>query len=171
MNDPQRTSAVQVAPLEGEPLERECAALMAASDPWLTLGYGFEELLGTMRLPGRERYVAHVDGEFAGFVLLNLHGTFAGYIQTIGLAPQFRGSGHGAELLAFAEQRIFREHQNVFLCVSSFNHAARRFYERLGYQQVGELVDLLVAGHSELLLRKTIGPLRQRKPLGSFQKP
>jgi ribosomal protein S18 acetylase RimI-like enzyme len=164
VNDPQRTSAVQVAPLEGEPLERECAALMAASDPWLTLGYGFEELLGTMRLPGRERYVAHVDGEFAGFVLLNLHGTFAGYIQTIGLAPQFRGSGHGAELLAFAEQRIFREHQNVFLCVSSFNHAARRFYERLGYSQVGELVDFLVQGHSELLLRKTIGPLRQRKP-------
>ena len=163
MSDPQHAAAMQVTPLDGEAQERDCAALMAASDPWLTLGYGFEDLLRTVRLPGRERYVAHVDGQFAGFLLLNLHGTFAGYIQTIGLAPQCRGSGLGAQLVAFAEQRIFRDHQNVFLCVSSFNHAARRFYQRLGYAQVGELTDFLVAGHSELLLRKTIGPLRDRK--------
>ena len=163
MSDPQHAAAMQVTPLDGEAQERDCAALMAASDPWLTLGYGFEDLLRTVRLPGRERYVAHVDGQFAGFLLLNLHGTFAGYIQTIGLAPQCRGSGLGAQLVAFAEQRIFRDHQNVFLCVSSFNHAARRFYQRLGYAQVGELTEFLVAGHSELLLRKTIGPLRDRK--------
>ena len=154
---------MHVTPLDGEARERDCAALMAASDPWLTLGYSFEDLLCTVRLPGRERYVAHVDGQFAGFLLLNLHGTFAGYIQTIGLAPPFRGSGLGAQLVAFAEQRIWRDHQNVFLCVSSFNHAARRFYQRLGYAQVGELTEFLVAGHSELLLRKTIGPLRDRK--------
>jgi ribosomal protein S18 acetylase RimI-like enzyme len=153
-----------VAPLAGAVHEHDCAALMAASDPWLTLGYSFDDLLRTVRLPGRERYVAHVDGQFAGFLLLNLHGTFAGYIQTIGLAPQFRGSGRGAQLVAFAEQSIWREHRNVFLCVSSFNQAARRFYARLGYQQVGELTDFLVAGHSELLLRKTRGPLRESKP-------
>ena len=152
-----------ITPLADDAQERDCADLMATSDPWLTLGYGLEDLLRTVRLPGRERYVAHVDGRFAGFLLLNLHGTFAGYIQTIGLAPQFRGTGLGAQLVAFAEQRIFREHPNVFLCVSSFNQAARRFYERLGYRQVGELADFLVVGHSELLLRKTIGPLRGRK--------
>lgn len=163
MSDTQNVPAMHVTPLDGEARERDCAALMVASDPWLTLGYSFEDLLCTVRLPGRERYVAHVDGQFVGFLLLNLHGTFAGYIQTIGVAPQFRGSGRGAELVAFAEQRIFRDHPNVFLCVSSFNHAAHRFYSRLGYQQVGELADFLVAGHSELLLRKTIGPLRNRK--------
>lgn len=143
--------------------ERDCAALMAESDPWLRLGYGFEDLLRTVRLPGREAYVAQVDAQFAGFLLLNLQGTFAGYIQTIGLAAQFRGLGYGTRLMAFAEQRIWRDHQNVFLCVSSFNQAARRFYQRLGYQQVGELSDFLVAGHAELLLRKTIGPLDARK--------
>ena len=137
--------------------------MMAASDPWLTLGYGADALLRTVRLPGRERYVAHVDGRFVGLLLLDLHGSFAGYIQTIGLAPEFRGQGHGAQLVAFAEQRIFRDHQNVFLCVSSFNRAGRRFYARLGYREVGELTDFLVAGHSEFLLRKTIGPLSARR--------
>jgi ribosomal-protein-alanine N-acetyltransferase len=156
-------SALDVLPMSGEAQERACAALMAASDPWLTLGHDFDSLLRTVRLPGRERYVAHVNGRLAGFLLLNLQGTFAGYIQTVGVAPEFRGQGYGKRLIAFAEQRILRDHQNVFLCVSSFNQTARRLYARLGYREVGELTDFLVAGHSEFLLRKTIGPLNERK--------
>ena len=66
----------------------------------------------------------------------------------------------GTALVAFAEERIFREHRNVFICVSDFNPGARRLYERLGYRLVGELTDYIVAGHSELLLRKTRGPER-----------
>ncbi len=155
--------SLDISPLEGEAQERDCAALMAASDPWRTLGREFDALLHTVRLQGRERYVAHVQGRFAGFLLLNLQGAFAGYIQTIGLSPEFRGQGYGAQLIAFAEQRILRDHQNVFLCVSAFNQGARRFYASLGYQQVGELTDFVVAGHSEFLLRKTIGPLSERK--------
>ncbi|MBL8339571.1 MAG: GNAT family N-acetyltransferase [Rhodoferax sp.] len=155
---------MDITPLTEPADEIACADLMAASDPWRTLGYEHAGLLRTVRLPGRERYVARVDGVFAGFLLLNLQGTFAGYIQTVGLAPAFRGRGLGEQLLAFAEQRILRDHPNVFLCVSSFNQAARRFYARLGYEQVGELTDFLVAGHSEFLLRKTVGPIRGYRP-------
>jgi len=72
-------------------------------------------------------------------------------------APQPR---LGRQLIAFAEERIFRESPNVFLCVSSFNSDARRLYERLGYELIGELRDYLVRGSSELLMRKTIGPLQ-----------
>ena len=115
---------IAITPLDGEAQERDCAALMAASDPWLKLGQDFEALLRTLRLPGRERYVAHANGRLAGFLLLNLQGTFAGYIQTVGVAPEFRGRGYGTRLIAFAEQRILRDHQNVFLCVSSFNRTA-----------------------------------------------
>ncbi len=157
------TQVLDIEPLVGEMQEHACAALMVVSDPWRTLGQDFDALLRTVRLPGRERYVAHVDGRFAGFLLLNLQGTFAGYIQTVALAPEFRSQGHGEKLIGFAEQRILRDHQNVFLCVSSFNQDARRFYARLGYQEVGELTDFLVQGHSEFLMRKTIGPLSDRK--------
>jgi ribosomal protein S18 acetylase RimI-like enzyme len=62
-------------------------------------------------------------------------------------------------MVAFAEQRILKASPNVFMCVSSFNHDARRLYERLGYRVVGELTDYLVHGHSEILLRKTTGPM------------
>ena len=50
---------------------------------------------------------------------------------------------------------------NVFICASSFNPAAQRLYERLGYTVVGELTDYIARGHSEILLRKTTGPLNE----------
>jgi len=49
----------------------------------------------------------------------------------------------------------------MFICVSSFNPGAQRFYRNLGYEVVGELKDFLVNGHSEILLRKTIGSLTE----------
>ena len=156
----------QIRPLADDAQAQACAALMASSDPWLTLGYGYDTLLRTMRATGREIYLAHADRDarLAGFIILNLQGTFVGYIQTICIAAEFRGQGCGSQLVAFAEERIFRDHPNVFLCVSSFNHSARKLYESLGYAQVGELTDFLVAGHSEILMRKTRGPISTFKP-------
>jgi ribosomal protein S18 acetylase RimI-like enzyme len=86
-------------------------------------------------------------------------GAFVGYIQTICIHPDHRGQGLGSRLVEFAEQRILRDAPNVFMCVSAFNRDARRLYERLGYRVVGELTDYIVRGHSEILLRKTSGPL------------
>jgi ribosomal protein S18 acetylase RimI-like enzyme len=84
-------------------------------------------------------------------------GAFVGYIQTVLVAASEQGKGIGSKLVAYAEDRIFSESPNSFLCVSSFNTDARRLYERLGYEYVGELTDYLVRGHSELLFRKTRG--------------
>jgi [ribosomal protein S18]-alanine N-acetyltransferase len=132
---------------------------MCSSEPWLTLGRGYEASLELMRDETKERYVARAGESLAGFLVLNMRGAFRGYIQIVCVAPESRGSGLGTRLVRFAEERIFRETPNVFLCVSAFNSGARRLYERLGYRLVGELPDYLVRGHSELLMRKTIGPL------------
>jgi ribosomal protein S18 acetylase RimI-like enzyme len=86
-------------------------------------------------------------------------GAFVGYIQTVAVWPDRRGQGVGSRLVDFAERRILAEFPNVFMCVSSFNLGARRLYDRLGYQVIGELTNYIVQGHSEILLRKTTGPL------------
>jgi len=62
--------------------------------------------------------------------------------------------------MRFAGKRIFVETPNVFICVSSFNQNAQAFYKKLEYVIVGGLKDYIVSGHSEILLRKTIGPLK-----------
>jgi ribosomal-protein-alanine N-acetyltransferase len=152
-------TAVRILPLSTEDEAERCARLMSTSEPWMTLGRSYEASLRILTDDQRERYVAYVGDELAGFLVLNLAGAFVGYIQTVCVAPEFRGRGLGSQLLAFAEERIFPAHPNVFMCVSSFNRSARRLYERLGYTVVGELTDYIVAGHSEILLRKTRGPL------------
>jgi ribosomal protein S18 acetylase RimI-like enzyme len=135
--------------------------MMASSEPWITLGRDYDASRRILADAAKERYVAEDGGGLAGFLILNMKGAFVGYIQTVCVAPDRRGRGIGSLLVAFAEQRVFRESPNVFLCVSSFNPRARRLYERLGYRTVGELPDYVVRGHSEILMRKTIGPTRE----------
>jgi ribosomal protein S18 acetylase RimI-like enzyme len=153
------TPAFSISPLQTEDDARACARLMAASEPWITLGRSYEGSLGIIQDPSREVYVARDETGLAGFLILCMSGALVGYIQTICIAPTRRGRGLGSRLVEFAEQRILQVSPNVFMCVSSFNLDARRLYERLGYKVIGELTDYIVRGHSEFLLRKTLGPL------------
>jgi ribosomal protein S18 acetylase RimI-like enzyme len=138
-----------------------CARMMAKSEPWITLQRDFDTSLGMITDRSREVYLATIDGQVAGFIVLVMRGAFVGYIQSICVAPEWRGQGIGSQLMAYAERRIFSETPNAFICVSSFNRGARRLYERLGYEVIGELEDYIIRGHSEILLRKTIAPWRE----------
>lgn len=135
--------------------------MMSSTEPWLTIGRNFDDCYTLLRDPLREVYAAREGDDIRGFIVIVMKGAFVGYIQAICVAPDTRGSGVGSRLIAFAEKRILRESPNVFLCVSSFNPRARALYERLGYKAVGELTDYLISGHSELLMRKTVAPIRE----------
>jgi len=147
--------------LDGDAEARACAEMMSTSDPWIFFGRTFEQCLDRVNNPMGEVWVAREDGIARGFIILVLQGAFVGYIQVVCVAADARGSGVGSLLVAFAEERIFRQFPNVFLCVSSINPRARQLYERLGYTLVGELDDYIMRGHSEFLMRKSVGPLAE----------
>jgi ribosomal-protein-alanine N-acetyltransferase len=151
--------SLEIRPLAGQPDAEWCARTMCGSEPWLTLGRSYLASLEIVQNPEREVWLAWQAETRAGFAVLNLKGAFVGYVQTLCIAEPSRGRGLGSELLAFCEARLFRDFKNVFLCVSSFNPRARALYERLGYESVGALRDFVVAGHDEILMRKTRGPL------------
>jgi [ribosomal protein S18]-alanine N-acetyltransferase len=136
-----------------------CAEILFSSDPWKTLGYSYETCLKITSDKTCETYVAHCADAIAGFIVINLTCAFKGYVQIVAVAEKYRRHGVGNSLLRFAEDLIFKKSPNVFICVSSFNGSAIKFYEKSGYLVAGELKDYLVSGHSELLLRKTIGPI------------
>lgn len=151
--------AIEIGRLSGDAEARACAAMMASSDPWLHFGRTFEQCLARLTNPSGEVWVARAGGVPRGFIILILEGAFVGYIQIVCVEASARGAGLGSHLVAFAEERIFREFPNVFLCVSAYNPRARALYERLGYTLVGELNDYLTRGESEFLMRKSVGPL------------
>jgi len=132
--------------------------MMASTEPWLTLGRTVDQSLAVVTDHTCETYLIADDSAVLGFIVLTLAGPFRGYIRSVCVLADRRGEGLGQRLLAFAEERIFRESPNVFMCVSTFNPKARALYERVGYAVVGELTDYLVRGHGEVLLRKTRGP-------------
>jgi len=154
-------SDMVIRPIAGPPEVEACARMMAASEPWITLQRDYAASLRNLSSPEKEIHVAVLRAEVLGFIVLNLHGGFVGYIQSICVAPQWRGRAVGRALVAFAEERVFKEFPNIFICVSSFNHNAQRFYRSLGYEVIGELKNYVVDGHSEILLRKSIASLTE----------
>jgi ribosomal protein S18 acetylase RimI-like enzyme len=65
-------------------------------------------------------------------------GTTRAYIYGFRVKPKFRNRGIGTHIMRTIEEDLHqRKYQQVTLNVGQDNHAARRFYERLGYVVVG----------------------------------
>jgi len=143
---------------------REGALMMSATDPWITLEISYNSCLTAFEGPCKEVYVLEQDAQMAGFVVLQVSGTFDGYIQTICIKESLRGKGLGKKLLHFCEERIHKTSPNIFICVSSFNEGAIKLYYEFGFTLVGTLKNFVKDGFDELLLRKTIGPRQGYKP-------
>lgn len=142
---------------EATAAEREwCAQLMAASEPWITLGRGLDVLLPAALDPDYVVLVARRDGAPCGFIRVHPRGVAGSpYVASVAVAETERGRGVGKALLDATEAR-YPKARWVFLCVSDFNVRARALYERHGYRLVGELPDYVVDGHAELLMGKRL---------------
>jgi ribosomal-protein-alanine N-acetyltransferase len=143
-----------------------CAAMMAASDPWVTLGIDHNNCLKAFEGMGKEVYVVTYHHTIAGFAILQVCGSFKGYIQTLFVQNDMRGKGLGKKMLQFCEKKILSISPNIFICVSSFNKGALKLYEEFGFIHIGVLPNFVRNGFDELLLRKTVGPIAGYIPPG-----
>jgi steroid delta-isomerase-like uncharacterized protein len=134
------------------------AALMARSEPWITLGRTEEAARAVVGSASHFLVVAEgPQKENCGFILLHPEGVAGSpYIRSVAVAERFRSAGVGKQLLHFAECVFAGKSRHIFLCVSSFNQRARSLYERCGYVVVGELHDYVIVGASELLMYKAL---------------
>jgi ribosomal protein S18 acetylase RimI-like enzyme len=158
---PAPPSTIEIRRFNGDAEAQAAAQIMALTDPWITLGRKFEHTIKSVTHPNWEVSVALDGGQVIGVILVGVNIPLVnGYIAGLAVAKDHRNRGVGAQLLAHAEQRILAQSPNVFLTVSSFNKDAQRFYERHGYQKVGDLTDYAIPGNAEILMRKTTGPWR-----------
>lgn len=176
---------LQIRPLRAIDIDR-CARLIAADPLWkryhITLARArglLREVLATAhRGQGKmgeagELAVAYSAGYVVGFIWFRLDGTFhhSGYVRWISVAPHVRGQRVGANLMAYAERKIFARGPNVFLMVSAFNTGAQAFYKRLGYREIGAVPNYAIQGITERLFRKTRGPLSAPAARAGARKP
>lgn len=133
------------------------ARLLAESDPWVTLGITLEQCERNCHDPEFLLYFAYSGNEPAGIMLIDPRGVAGSpYLKSLAVYPEFIGKGIGSELLSFGESIFKGQSKHFFLCVSSFNHKARRFYEHHGYESLCEFKDFIIEGASEVLMHKLI---------------
>ena len=155
---PPITQKIIVRPLTHADIEG-IASWVAATPLWQRYGVtetSFAERLATGLASGATIFVAERAGMVLGFVWFVERGAFnrSAYIQLIGVRPETRSDGVGQALMEFAETHT--QSHEMFLLASDFNMDAQRFYERLGYHQVGRLDNYVVAGIGELIFWKKL---------------
>ncbi len=154
-----KKTKIFIKPLDTEQEITECASFISNTEPWNILKITAEQLENTLRDRFYESYIAYVGDEIAGVAIIQLKGVCTGYLKSIAVKEKFRKNKIGSLLMDYIEKRIFSIHPNVFLCVSSFNEGAKRFYIKRGYNEIGIIKDYVVEGYDEILMRKSKGPI------------
>ena len=104
-----------------------------------------------------EVYVAlDSNDDCLGYLWFTLDGAFSRfpYLRNIAIKKEHRGKGIGKQLLSFFEEKGFNATTRVFLLVSNFNTKAQKFYQEMGYQEVGRIPDLVRQGVTEHIMMK-----------------
>ena len=103
-------------------------------------------------------YVAVIDEECVGFTYIIPKGAFHSfpYLHIIAVKEEYRNKGIGKALLDYSENIVCETADKFFLVVADYNPDAKRFYERNGYQKVGEIPNLYRPGVTEYLMAKDL---------------
>jgi ribosomal-protein-alanine N-acetyltransferase len=137
--------------------------ILTGSDPWKRLGFtavDWNRIFAPLPT-GRDTFVLEIEGNVLGIAIVRRKFLFGDYLELLGIAPSAVGRGLGSRLLTHVESLTFARANNMFACVSDFNEAARAFYRKQGYKEIGPMPNFLIPGYAEILLRKTTGPARK----------
>lgn len=129
-----------------------CARLVSATPLWRRYGYTAARCTADLRaaLKRADRIkIAEVGPRVVGLAWVMPKGAFgrAPYLKLLAVDSLSRGGGIGVALLRAGEAG-----GALCLLVSDFNVAARRFYRREGYRQVGALPAFVLPGVTEILM-------------------
>jgi ribosomal protein S18 acetylase RimI-like enzyme len=110
-------------------------------------------LRGGLRRDSSQIWAAERNSELQGFAWVIQRGAFdrSSYLRLIAVRQARAGVGRA---LMEAIEAVVLEHTDLMLLVTESNLPARRFYEALGYLQVGVLPDYVRLGRSECIYRK-----------------
>ena len=103
-------------------------------------------------------YVAFIGEECVGFTYIIPKGAFHSfpYLHIIAVKDEYRNKGIGKSLLDYSEKIAYEMADKFFLVVADYNPDAKRFYERNGYQKVGEIPNLYRPGVTEYMMAKDL---------------
>jgi GNAT superfamily N-acetyltransferase len=133
------------------------AEAIVAMPPWSAMDYPADAMARFLAMPsdGASRYLIEVDGAEAGAVAVRHPWLKGPYLELLALLPPFQRRGIGAGIMSWFEQAgRGLGARNLWVCASSFNDGALRFYQRHGFRPAATLPGLVAERYDEILLRK-----------------
>lgn len=132
------------------------ATIISNNRAWTCFGIDYEEGIRLFEEMEDEIYIAEEEGEFLALGTLRINGlaNMGAYIRMLIVKEEFRGEGIGAKMIEYLNKIASQQVPNTFLICSVENKKAQKFYEKLGFKQVGIMKDLVINGHDEILYRK-----------------
>lgn len=142
---------------------KDIEAMVLGSDPWRTLGFAKSDV----RKIAKSMRTKFVLGAFdkkrlVGFATLSFGFLGGAYLNLLVIDPEYRGAKLGTKLMQASEKIVFKKYKNFYLCASSFNKNAQRFYKRLGFTRIGKIDSFFLKEYGEFLYRKSTGPIRTK---------
>ncbi|RLI20141.1 ribosomal-protein-alanine N-acetyltransferase [Candidatus Bathyarchaeota archaeon] len=132
-------------------IEREC---------FFSEAFSMEEILFLIKNPNSISLVAKISGQIAGFVIGLVYDAGKekiGHVFTLDVAKKYRRKGVAMKLMKELELK-FKEKgaKECFLEVRIDNNAARKLYEKLGYEEIACLKDYYGSGVHGIKLKKVL---------------
>ena len=121
------------------------------------MNYPADKLAAFLASPdaGATRYAVSVKGKQSGVVSVRHPWLKGPYLELLALLPEAQNQGIGSSIMAWFESAGMKHGaRNLWVCASSFNARALRFYERHSFTRAAMLPDLVADGYDEILLRK-----------------
>jgi len=152
-----------------------CANIIGRTPLFRSYGFGSaaaQKLLsGALKQCGSMLYVAVPKTKSKsttptlGFAWFITQGAFqrSPYLRLIAVDPLGINKGTGRALLENFE-KLHLQPYGIFLLVTKSNHQARQFYQKLGYDQVGEIPDYVKKGMTECIYFKPPSKTHARSP-------
>ncbi len=140
--------AIEAATLHDLGALRHLEQVCFPKDAWPLL-----DLISVLTARGVIRLKAVSEKRMIGFIagdVKRMEGV--AWIATVGVLPEYRRRGIGAELLRKCEQQV--PVNKIRLCVRPSNEGAIRLYEQFGYSRVGEWQRYYTDGESALVMEK-----------------
>jgi diamine N-acetyltransferase len=103
------------------------------------------------------RFVIRAGTATVGAIAMQRNWLFGPYVKFLGVVPAFQKAGIGNQVMNWFEAAARADGaRNAWIAASEFNSTALQFYERLGFQRVATLDQLICDDISEVLMRKRL---------------
>jgi ribosomal protein S18 acetylase RimI-like enzyme len=135
---------------------RRQAEWIVAMEPWLSMGFRAATLGRWLLRRARARCVlaARHKGAILGIAAVQPDFLLGTFVALLAVQPRAAGQGAGRALVEQVERDTFARRRWLYVSSDSRNLAAARFYQKLGFERVARLPNLVCEDRIEILWRK-----------------